>query len=444
MSASMCKDSQVDPRLAYHLSLLKLDSSNEQKENASLAPIFTGFVLRQPELAPPQYGLLGGVKSIETSTYASAENESIKTDPRLFFNVSSPSSTFICGSQGSGKSHTLSCILEGCLILSKAGRLLNPLTAIVFHYDTFICDDGGSPCEAAFLASHSNIKVRVLCAPTNILTIQKTYSRFNIKVEPLQIDQADLTTKRMLDLMAVGQDSGPVPLYMHTVQRILREMRVLQQKSGSQFDYKDFKKRILSSGLLPGQIAPLKQRLDTLESFMHPQQVTLNKKGNGKKANPRGAGSNWTPKQDTKVGRIVALDEAHKYMKDSVEARNFTDTLLSTVRLQRHLGARILISTQEPTISSDLLSLCSVTIVHRFSSPAWIRALQGHVAGAALDVQSNQETSAYDDDHPENAKIARKLLLFHRIVHLRVGEAMLFSPSAVFCTASGGRRSSGV
>ncbi|KAJ5606838.1 hypothetical protein N7537_003457 [Penicillium hordei] len=470
MSASVCKEPQVDPRLAYHLSLLKLDSSNERKETASLAPIFTGFVLRQPKLAPPQYGLLAGVKSIETSSHASAENEIIKKDPRLFFNVSSPSSTFICGSQGSGKSHTLSCILEGCLINSKAGRLLNPLTAVVFHYDTFICDNGGSPCEAAFLASHSKIKVRVLCAPTNLLTIQKTYSRFNIKVEPLQIDQADLSTKRMLDLMAVGQNGGPVPLYMHTVQRILREMRLLQQKTGSQFDYKDFKNRILSSGLLPGQIEPLKQRLDTLESFMPPQQAALNRGEKGKQANPQGAGSNWTPEasqltivdlscpcispdiacslfnvcfgifmeQDTKIGRIVALDEAHKYMKDSVEAQDFTDTLLSTVRLQRHLGARILISTQEPTISSDLLSLCSVTIVHRFSSPAWIRALQGHVAGAALDVQSNQETSAYADDHPENTKIARKLLLFHKIVHLRVGEALLFSPSAVSCTASGG------
>ncbi|KAJ5201081.1 hypothetical protein N7449_005884 [Penicillium cf. viridicatum] len=110
--------------------------------------------------------------------------------------------------------------------------------------------------------------------------------------------------------------------------------------------------------------------------------------------------------QDTKIGRIVALDEAHmvcglnelslsiaahnfQYMNDSVEARNFTDTLLSTVRLQRPLAARILISTQEPTISSDLLSLCSVTIVHRVSFPAWIRALQAYSAGAALDVQSN-------------------------------------------------------
>jgi hypothetical protein len=126
--------------------------------------------------------------------------------------------------------------------------------------------------------------------------LQKTYSRFKIEVEPLQIDQANLNTKRMLDLMAVGQDSGHIPLYMHTVQRILREMRILQQKSGSRFDYKDFKKRILGSGLLPGQMEPLKQRLDMLESFMPPQQAALDKKGKGKQADSQGAGSNWTPK----------------------------------------------------------------------------------------------------------------------------------------------------
>lgn len=229
-------------------------------------------------------------------------------DPRLFFNVSSPSSTFICGSQGSGKSHTLSCILEGSIIPSKAGRLSNPLTAVVFHYDTFICDNGGSPCEAAFLASNPDIKVRVLCAPTNLRTIQVmrrffivsrscllyqgTYSRFNIKVEALQIDQADLNTRRMLDLMAVGQDNGPLPLYMHTVQRILREMRVEQQSLGTGFDYAEFKGRILDSGLTPGQLEPLKQRLDTLESFMPPQQAFSR---TGKNIKAKRWGSDWTP-----------------------------------------------------------------------------------------------------------------------------------------------------
>jgi hypothetical protein len=129
-----------------------------------------------------------------------------------------------------------------------------------------------------------------------LIDLQQTYSGFNIKVEPLQIDQANLNTKRMLDLMAVGQDQGPVSLYMHTVQRILREMRILQQNTGSQFDYWDFKEKILDSGLLLGQLEPLKQRLDTLESFMPPQQAAKSKQANKKKAKFQGAGSDWTPK----------------------------------------------------------------------------------------------------------------------------------------------------
>lgn len=118
-------------------------------------------------------------------------------------------------------------------------------------------------------------------------------------------------------------------------------------------------------------------------------------------------------------------------MKQSVEARSFTDTILSTVRLQRHLGVRILISTQEPTISSDLLSLCSVTIVHRFSSPAWLRALQTHVTAVFLDAQYNEESSIGD----ESLQVSTKTTLFNRIVHLRVGEALLLSPSAVLGTS---------
>jgi hypothetical protein len=66
----------------------------------------------------------------------------------------------------------LSCLLENCMIPSIASKLPNPLTGIVFHYDTFISDDGGSPCEAAFLASNPKIQVRVLCSPTNFHTIK--------------------------------------------------------------------------------------------------------------------------------------------------------------------------------------------------------------------------------------------------------------------------------
>lgn len=121
-------------------------------------------------------------------------------------------------------------------------------------------------------------------------------------------------------------------------------------------------------------------------------------------------------------------------MNGSVEARLFTETLLSTVRLQRHLGARIIISTQEPTISKSLLDLCSTTIVHRFTSPEWLQALKSHLAAAATKRLASQAAGtttsslACADERQGDDDVA---LIFDRIVSLRVGEALLFSPSAV-------------
>ena len=109
-------------------------------------------------------------------------------------------------------------------------------------------------------------------------------------------------------------------------------------------------------------------------------------------------------------------------MNNSTEARGFTDTLLSAVRLQRHLGARMIISTQEPTISTALLNLCSITIVHRFTSPEWLRVLYKHLAGAAENPFGAQ-TGPVPTCQPRS--------LFHQIVELRVGQALLFAPSAL-------------
>ena len=62
-----------------------------------------------------------------------------------------------------------------------------------------------------------------------------------------------------------------------------------------------------------------------------------------------------------------------------------TESLLTVIRQQRHLATRVIIATQEPTISPSLLDLCSMTIVHRFTSPSWMNALQSHLAGLSVD-----------------------------------------------------------
>lgn len=160
--------------------------SSQEKNNLSeisSAPLFPEEVIKhQWELAestnssatsqnseeekPMQYGMLAGNAEILNSSFQ-------PKDEAIFYNVSTPSSVFICGSQGSGKSHTLSCILENCLIKSsRIGNLSKPLTGLVFHFDTFSSRFGGGICEAAHLASDKNVKVRVLCSPSNITTIK--------------------------------------------------------------------------------------------------------------------------------------------------------------------------------------------------------------------------------------------------------------------------------
>lgn len=144
-----------------------------------------------------------------------------KIDPVLL-NTDTPWSAFICGSQGSGKSHTMSCILENCLLPDKRiGKLSKPLAALVVHYDSM----DSSHCEAAHLCSRG-IPVRVLVSPSNFKTLEAKYQRIpgakgNITVEPLYLRESHLNTERIKRLMAFGDDNDQSPLYLQVSTRRL-------------------------------------------------------------------------------------------------------------------------------------------------------------------------------------------------------------------------------
>ncbi|KAK7432199.1 hypothetical protein QQZ08_001144 [Neonectria magnoliae] len=466
-----------------HLDLLNCDNQSEEVSAINTTPLFTETVRKhvvgtEDEKSDTprqlsQYGLLAANVLAADPASPSTVTRAPEADPRIFYNIAAPTSMFICGCQGSGKSHTLSTVLENCLISCQANQLPRPLTGLVFHYDTFISDTGGLPCEAAYLSSHPAVKVRVLCPPTNIGHIKRIYKHLpNVTVEELRINQSDLNTQRMLDLMAVSSIQGSgMPLYLHVVSRILREQRILQQRVGTAFDYAAFKRALENESLTEGQLAPLKQRLDTLESFMvEKQTMTMVRKSTANMKNSPSDGNSWKPmagqltvvdlscpcvtaemacslfnvclslflEQDATVGRVAALDEAHKYMGDSIESRTLTNSLLSTIRLQRHLGTRVIISTQEPTVSPQLIDLCSVTIVHRFTSPAWLKTLERHLAGISGSPSQGETGKGSDSLTDKDNKavvspyssVQSPELLFQRIVTLRTGEAFVFAPSA--------------
>ena len=85
------------------------------------------------------------------------------------------------------------------------------------------------------------------------------------------------------------------------------------------------------------------------------------------------------------------------------------DYLHTITRLERHYGVRLIISTQEPTLMTDLIALCSITVIHRFSSPEWLCAIKKHIPVATADKED----------------------LLSRIEALTTGTALVYSPKSV-------------
>ena len=232
----------------YHMSLLSQGHSNgstsaqhARLEELRTTPLFAASVMagagdtsvcssatNETKILFPQYGLLA--QNLATYDHKQIDlfdeehyqgNSTEDADSRIFLNINTPWSAFICGSQGSGKSHTLSCMLENSLLPSQLGALPKPLAAIVFHYDKFTSFSSSQICEAAYLCS-SGIPVRVLVSPSNFWRMQHAYSNMpglpaNAKkpvIAPMLLKERHLDIERMMNLMAVSEKDGPMPLYM--------------------------------------------------------------------------------------------------------------------------------------------------------------------------------------------------------------------------------------
>jgi len=282
---------EFSTEVAGHTKLLSLDDNAASKspengdiqvpEPVIIAPIFSSLagtivaahaedVTKGPKPQMfPEYGLLG--HRVDSSERLPDVNS------LMYANVTAPWSAFICGNQGSGKSHTLSCLLENSLVSSSpVGRLGSPLAGLVFHYDEFSAFSSAQACEAAYLSS--NIPVRVLVSPTNFEAMKSIYTQLpglgkaagRLTVEPLYLPQNDLTISMMKTLMGVNNKKEQ-PLYievseqimsvpvlylcLHTsqvVMKILRDMALANQGRES-FDYPTFRRRLDQEDFMNGQ-----------------------------------------------------------------------------------------------------------------------------------------------------------------------------------------------
>ena len=242
----------------YHESLMS-DSPRSadgnfgvQEQEKSITPLFLAGVLAPANGAqsntspdpyiPTSYSFLGKVldtyggsekkdaDDVHTSDSSGSgvaihpndQSPTMKTDDsRMFSNTDAPWSAFICGSQGSGKSHTLSCMLEAALKPSRLGKLPCPLAGIIFHYDKFTAFSATQICGAVYLNS-PDIPVTVLVSPSNFYHMKSIYENLakmssnapKPLVAPFLLEEKHLNIERMMKLMAVDEKEGKLSLYM--------------------------------------------------------------------------------------------------------------------------------------------------------------------------------------------------------------------------------------
>lgn len=226
--------------------------------------VAAGIIAEHHKDLLPQYGLLGRLKE-DSDAYSS---------PQLFLNTNAPFSAFICGVQGSGKSHTTSCIIENAILVSEhLGRLESPVSTLVFSYGDWSSGGAGfNISEAAFFGAahprfpgHNVKKVTVLHSPSNP-AIKRMYGRLpNVHMVPFRLKAKTLDIGALRTLMAVDERSV-VPLYMATVEAILRD--IATTSIDGCMDYIEFKRRLTRQDFDSKHINMFKMRINLLELFL--------------------------------------------------------------------------------------------------------------------------------------------------------------------------------
>ena len=71
--------------------------------------------------------------------------------------------------------------------------------------------------------------------------------------------------------------------------------------------------------------------------------------------------------------KFIVFDEAHKYMDN----KDLVGSITTAIREMRHKGVSVMIASQDPmSLPTEIIELSSIVVLHRFSSPAWVKHVQ--------------------------------------------------------------------
>jgi hypothetical protein len=332
----------------------------------------------------PQHGVLGEVAGRTVS---------------LDLNETHTISLF--GVQGGGKSYTLGSIIEAASLPAPPVNVLpHPLATVVFHYSrtqeyapefTSMVRPNDDSAQLAVLKERYGAEPRAL---TDVLLLApeaqvgKRRAEYpGIEVQALAFSSGELKAEHWKFLLgAVGNRS----IYIKQIAKAIRKHRenltldtIRRELAGSRMpdhvkdlaeDRLDLAEEYindnvrLTSLIRPGRLVivdlrdDLIQKDDALGLFVVLMQLFADARDG-----------------DRRFNKLVVFDEAHKY----IDSPDLVAGLVESVREMRHKGMSILVASQDPpSVPVQLIELSSHIILHKCTSPAWLKHLQK--ANAAL------------------------------------------------------------
>ncbi|MEA2919060.1 MAG: hypothetical protein QOJ15_11141 [Bradyrhizobium sp.] len=350
-----------------------------------VTPTFTPDVLLGATVMTPQYGVLGRSSS-----------QSVAIDLNGCNTIS------LFGVQGFGKSYTLGVIAEMASMQCAGVNVLpSPLATVIFHFhksDAYepeyvtAVEPNRKTSEVDRLLSEYGAHPKglvdvVLLAPE--AKVERRRSEYpGLIVEPIKFSSSELGAEAWKFLLgAYGNDS----LYIRQLVAIMRRhregltldtfrheieeadlpkaaQRLAEDRLTLAAPYIDDSRR-LGDLLRPGRTVIVDLRDEWIEKdealglFVVMLRIFAASRYEGREFN-----------------KIVVFDEAHKYISES----DLISQVVETIREMRHQATNVIIASQDPlSVPRAIIELTSVLILHRMTSPQWLKHLRGAIA--ALD-----------------------------------------------------------
>ena len=394
----------------------------------------------------PENGLLGSLPI----------HQSPSISLNVYLNTHDPFCFVTLGVQGSGKSHSLAVVVENCVLrvndectTEQIMRLQKPMSSLVFHYDQNqfnlceiidIVDPSDQLCSFFADLGHGvptlpRNKMLVVVSPTNYHQ-RKAFYGPDVQVVPLLFTWDQLSAQQIKCLMRLND--GDNQLYVSTMLSLMRSF----QRNQTMPPFQEFLTQIHETCSVRGQSGPLGQQLKLLEGFMKESKDNkefhnLNIGGDllsllqdGMMVVADLTDPYLSPEEANGIfqvlldqfrshivcgnsggGKLLILDEVHRYISGS-DSDGLSKSIVDTVRLIRHEGLRVAISTQSPKVlAPELLELVSIMMIHRFQSEEWYTYLKSKVplppdgfdavhklhTGQALVFAAKQELEGHSD-----------------------------------------------